>query len=39
MAHVQGTGWVRRTERCLLHVTYARSSGAWSITTATLAPA
>jgi len=38
MAHAQGSGFVRRTERRLLRVSYAKSSGAWSIASATLAP-
>jgi hypothetical protein len=38
MAHAQGSGFLRRTERRLLRVTYAKSSGAWSIASATLAP-
>lgn len=38
MAHAQGSGFVRRTERRLLRVTYAKSSGAWSIASAVLAP-
>jgi hypothetical protein len=39
MAHAQGSGFVRRTERRLLRVTYAKSAAAWSIASATLAPA
>jgi hypothetical protein len=38
MAHAQGSGFLRRTERRLLRVTYAKSSGAWSIASAELAP-
>jgi hypothetical protein len=39
MAHAQGSGFLRRAERRVLRVTYAKSSGAWSIASATLAPA
>jgi len=38
MAHAQGSGFVRRTERRLLSVKYVESSGAWSISSAELAP-
>jgi ketosteroid isomerase-like protein len=31
MAHAQGGGFVRRTERRVLHVEYVKSSGAWAI--------
>jgi len=37
MAHAQGSGSVRRTERRILRAAYAKSSGAWSITSAELA--
>ncbi len=39
MAHAQGSGFLRRTERRVLRVIYAKSSGAWSIASAELAPA
>jgi hypothetical protein len=39
MAHAQGSGFLRRTERRVLRVTYAKSSGAWSIASAELEPA
>ena len=38
MAHAQGSGFVRRTERRLLSVKYVKSSGAWSISNAGFAP-
>jgi hypothetical protein len=31
MAHAQGGGFVRRTERCVLNVEYVKASGAWAI--------
>jgi hypothetical protein len=37
MAHAQGSGFVRRTERRLLSVKYLENSGAWSISSAELA--
>jgi len=39
MAHAQGSGFVRRTERRILKVEYVKASGAWAITRAELAPA
>ncbi len=39
MAHAQGSGFIRRTERRLLRVGYVKTSGAWSIASAELAPA
>jgi hypothetical protein len=39
MAHAQGGGFVRRTERRVLNVEYVKASGAWSIAKAELAPA
>jgi len=39
MAHAQGNGFVRRTERRILKVEYVKASGAWAITRAELAPA
>ncbi|HTV80705.1 MAG TPA: hypothetical protein VMF03_20810 [Steroidobacteraceae bacterium] len=37
MAHVQGHGSVRRTERRMLKVDYVRSAGAWTIRTVAFA--
>jgi hypothetical protein len=39
MAHAQGGGFVRRTERRVLKVEYVKSSGAWAIATVEFAPA
>ena len=39
MAHAQGSGFVRRTERRVLKVEYVKSSGAWAIAKAEFAPA
>lgn len=39
MAHAQGNGFVRRTERRLLHVEYTKASGEWLIAKAQLAAA
>jgi hypothetical protein len=39
MAHAQGGGFVRRTERCVLKVEYVRASGAWAIAKVEFAPA
>jgi hypothetical protein len=39
MAHAQGGGFVRRTERRVLNVEYVKASGAWSIAKVALAPA
>ncbi len=39
MAHAQGSGFVRRTERRLLRVAYAKSAGAWSVASAEFASA
>ena len=39
MAHAQGSGFVRRTERRVLKVEYVKASGAWAIAKAELAPA
>jgi hypothetical protein len=39
MAHAQGGGFVRRTERHVLNVEYVKAFGAWSIARAALAPA
>jgi hypothetical protein len=36
MAHVQGYGTVRRTERRLMTVSYAKASGTWQIRKVTL---
>jgi hypothetical protein len=38
MAHAQGGGFVRRTERRVLKVEYVKASGAWAITKAEFAP-
>jgi hypothetical protein len=38
MAHAQGNGFVRRTERRVLKVEYAKTSGEWSVAKAELAP-
>ena len=38
MAHAQGSGFVRRTERRVLKVEYVKTSGAWAIAKAELAP-
>ena len=37
MAHAQGSGNVRRTERRVLHVEYVKSAGAWAIAKAEFA--
>jgi len=37
MAHAQGGGYIRRTERRALHVQYAKASGAWRIVKAEFA--
>lgn len=39
MAHAQGTGFVRRTERRVLKVDYVKASGAWAIARAEFASA
>ncbi len=39
MAHAQGNGFVRRTERHVLNVEYVKAGGAWSIAKAEFAPA
>ena len=39
MAHAQGSGFVRRTERRVLNIEYVKASGAWAIAKAELAPA
>jgi len=39
MAHAQGNGFVRRTERRVLKVEYAKASGAWAIAKVDFAPA
>ncbi|MGH9716558.1 MAG: hypothetical protein ACRD4R_07515 [Candidatus Acidiferrales bacterium] len=39
MAHAQGSGFVRRTERRMLNVRYVKTGGAWSIAKAEFAPA
>jgi len=39
MAHAQGNGFVRRTERRILKVDYVKASGAWMIAKVELAPA
>jgi hypothetical protein len=36
MAHEQGDGFVRRTERCVLKVEYVKADGAWAIAKAGL---
>jgi hypothetical protein len=38
MAHAQGGGFVRRTERRVLKVEYAKASGAWAIAKVEFAP-
>jgi hypothetical protein len=38
MAHAQGGGFVRRTERRILKVEYVKADGAWAIANADLAP-
>lgn len=38
MAHAQGSGYIRRTERCVLHVGYVKASGAWTIAKTEFAP-
>jgi hypothetical protein len=37
MAHAQGSGFVRRTERCALKVEYVKAGGAWAIAKAEFA--
>jgi len=37
MAHAQGSGFVRRTERHMLKVEYAKVNGTWSIAKAEFA--
>jgi hypothetical protein len=39
MAHAQGTGFIRRTERRVLKVDYVKASGAWAIVRAEFSPA
>jgi hypothetical protein len=39
MAHAQGGGYVRRSERRVLHVEYVKSAVAWAIAKAEFAPA
>jgi len=39
MAHAQGSGYIRRTERRILKVEYAKVSNAWAIAKAEFAPA
>ncbi len=39
MAHLQGGGFVRRTEPRVLNIDYVKTSGAWSIAKVELAPA
>jgi len=39
MARAQGSGFLRRTERRMLKVEYAKASGVWEIAKAELAPA
>jgi len=39
MAHAQGDGFVRRTERRVLNVTYVKTGGAWAIKKIEFAPA
>jgi hypothetical protein len=39
MARAQGGGYIRRTERRVLHVEYVKSAGTWAIAKAELAPA
>jgi hypothetical protein len=38
MAHAQGSGFVRRTERRVLNVDYVKASGAWAIKKVEFAP-
>jgi hypothetical protein len=38
MAHAQGDGFVRRTERRVLNVEYVKAGGAWAITKVEFAP-
>lgn len=38
MAHAQGSGFVRRTERRVLKVEYVKTSGAWAIAKVEFAP-
>jgi hypothetical protein len=38
MAHAQGDGFVRRTERGVVKVEYAKAAGAWAIAKAEFAP-
>ena len=39
MAHAQGNGFIRSTERRILQIAYVKSGGQWSIAKAELAPA
>ena len=39
MAHAQGSGFVHRTERRVLHVEYVKASGAWTIAKTEFEPA
>jgi hypothetical protein len=39
MAHAQGSGFVRRTERGVLNVEYEKTSGVWTIAKAEFTPA
>jgi hypothetical protein len=39
MAHAQGSGFVRRSERRILHFRYAKANGAWSLAKAEFATA
>ncbi|HEX4074883.1 MAG TPA: hypothetical protein VHX49_05760 [Candidatus Acidoferrales bacterium] len=39
MAHAQGGGYIRRTERRVLRVEYVKSAGAWAIAKAEFTPA
>jgi hypothetical protein len=38
MAHAQGSGFVRRTERRILRVEYVKDSGAWAVAKIEIAP-
>lgn len=38
MAHVQGSGFIRRSDRRVLNVEYAITNGAWSVAKAEFAP-
>jgi len=38
MAREQGSGFIRRTERCVLNVKYVKASGAWAIAKIEFAP-